>query len=174
MTDTEIDPEIGAMGAVAAALGKLDEDQQVRVLRWAADRYGLRGIKLGSSGGGGSGASEDDDGAEGGTGTYGTITQLFEAAQGAKTNTQKALVAGYWFQIVMGNPGFQAYSLNVELKNMGIRIANITDALGAAENVKPALLMQTAKTGKAKQARKTYRLTTVGVKAVEAMLADVD
>lgn len=173
MTDNKIDPEIGAMGAVATALGKLDEDQQVRVLRWAADRYGLKGIKLGSPGGG-EGAGTEDDAPEGGAGTYGSITELFEAAQGAKTNTQKALVAGYWFQVVMGNPGFQAYSLNVELKNMGIKIANITDALGSAENAKPALLMQTAKTGKAKQARKTYKLTTVGVKAVEAMLTDAD
>jgi hypothetical protein len=171
MTEVGIDPEIGAMGAVATALSKLDEDQQVRVLRWAADRYGLKGVKLGSTGGGG---GTDEEAAEGGTGTYNSITELFEAAQGAKTNTQKALVAGYWFQVVMGNPGFQAYSLNVELKNMGIKIANITDALGSAENVKPALLMQTAKTGKAKQARKTYKLTTVGVKAVEAMLTDAD
>ncbi|WP_455131966.1 hypothetical protein [Microbacterium aurum] len=35
------DPEIDAMSAVATALTDLEEDAQGRVLRWAAERYGV-------------------------------------------------------------------------------------------------------------------------------------
>jgi hypothetical protein len=35
---------------------------------------------------------------------------------------------------------------------------------------KPALVLQLKKAGKSRQARKTYKVTVAGVKAVEAML----
>ncbi len=174
MDDNEVDPEIGAMSAVAGALKGLEEESQVRVLRWAADRYGLKNIKIG---GGSDGAGVDDGGESrgGGSGgsaggaTYASIDELFESGV-AKTNTQKALLAAYWFQVVQGGTGFQSYTLNTALKDLGIGIPNITDALSTAESQKPALVMQTSKSGKSRQARKTYKLTAAGVKSVEAML----
>jgi hypothetical protein len=36
------DPEVEAMGKLAEALDGLDAEQQARVLRWAADRYGVK------------------------------------------------------------------------------------------------------------------------------------
>jgi len=35
------DPELKAMTSIAAALTDLDEDTSGRVLRWAAERYGV-------------------------------------------------------------------------------------------------------------------------------------
>ncbi len=170
MDGNEVDPEIAAMSAVAGALRGLEEESQVRVLRWAADRYGLKNIKIGG-GSAGAGADDDGDSRGGGSGdaTYASIDELFESGV-AKTNMQKALLAAYWFQVVQGGTGFQSYTLNTALKDLGIGIPNITDALSSAEGQKPALVMQTSKSGKSRQARKTYKLTSAGVKSVEAVL----
>jgi hypothetical protein len=172
MTDTGIDPEISAMGAVAGAMNPLEPDQQARVLRWAADRYGLKDLTIGNRGGQGYTGDEGDQrdaGAGGERPAYASIDELFESGA-AKTNAQKALLAAYWFQVVQGGAGFQSFTLNTALKDLGLGIPNITDALSSAEASKPALVMQTAKSGKSRQARKTYKLTTAGVKAVEVML----
>lgn len=177
MTDTPpaIDPEIAAMTDVSRALADLGEEARGRVLRWAAERYGITYLKPAHNKPKDD-AEEDNDSRGGGSGdsqTFTTIDELFEVAS-AKTNTQKALVAAYWFQVIEGNVGFQSQALNTALKNMGIGIANITDALSSAESAKPALVMQVAKTGKTRQARKTYKLTSAGISAVKALLTDAD
>lgn len=163
------DIEIVAMSAVAKALDSLDEGQRVRVLRWAADRFAVREIMTEAI----SAPVIETDAASGssaGAGkVFASIDELFESGA-AKTNTQKALLAAYWFQVVQDSSGFQSFTLNTALKNMGQGISNITDALRSAEVQKPALVMQTGKTGKSRQARKTYKLTTAGVKFVESML----
>ncbi|HEY0259441.1 MAG TPA: hypothetical protein VGC18_06265 [Lacisediminihabitans sp.] len=173
MSTDNADLEITAMSAITSALLPLEPDQQARVLRWAADRFSVRDIKIGAA----SNPVFDDTAVEtppdATRRAYNSIDELFESGV-AKTNSQKALLAAYWFQVVQGGGTFQSFTLNAALKNMGQGIPNITDALGSAEAQKPALVMQTGKTGKARQARKTYKLTTAGVKAVEAMLADAN
>ncbi|MEV8172426.1 hypothetical protein [Microbacterium sp. NPDC077486] len=173
MSTDNADLEITAMGAISSALSPLEPDQQARVLRWAVDRFSVRDLKTRA----GSTPVFDDTAVEPApeaTGrVYNSIDELFESGV-AKTNMHKALLAAYWFQVVQGGGTFQSFTLNAALKNMGQGIPNITDALGSAEVQKPALVMQTSKTGKTRQARKTYKLTTAGVKAVEAMLADGD
>lgn len=173
MSTDNADLEITAMSAITSALLPLEPDQQARVLRWAADRFSVRDIKTGAA----SNLIFDDTAVEAAPDAtrraYNSIDELFESGV-AKTNSQKALLAAYWFQVVQGGGTFQSFTLNAALKNMGQGIPNITDALGSAEAQKPALVMQTSKTGKARQARKTYKLTTAGVKAVEAMLADAN
>jgi len=168
------DREIVAMAAISGALKELDDDAKARVLSWAAARFNITGIKSRSdearndpgntidSRGSGSDASGQQQ-------TYSSIDELFESGV-ARSNMQKALLAAYWFQVIEGSAGFQSYTLNTALKNLGIGISNITDALASAEGQKPVLVMQTSKTGKSRQARKTYKLTTAGVKHVEAML----
>jgi len=172
MTDDGLDPEIAAMTAVSGALKDLEDETRGRVLRWAASRYSVKGIKTGGSAAS-DGVEEEADSRGGDSGgdekRYSSIDELFESGV-AKTNTQKALLAAYWFQVIEGSVGWQSYTLNVALKNLGIGIPNITDALSTAEGLKPALVMQTSKSGKSRQARKTYKLTTAGVKSVEGML----
>lgn len=173
MTNDNADLEIAAMSSISAALTPLEPDQQARVLRWAADRFSIRDIKRETSSTSFFDDTADLDSPEETGRVYSSVDELFESGV-AKTNMQKALLAAYWFQVIQGGGTFQSFTLNVALKNMGQGIPNITDALGSAEAHKPALVMQTGKTGKTRQARKTYKLTTAGVKAVDAMLADSD
>jgi hypothetical protein len=85
---------------------------------------------------------------------------------------EKALVVGYWFQVVQGQPDFGGQEVNSTLKNIGHGIANITDAFTTASSRKPSLVMQTQKTGTSRQARKQYKLTVAGVRWVESRLAN--
>jgi hypothetical protein len=53
---------------------------------------------------------------------------------------------------------------------MGHRVPNITIAMDELQRQKPQLAVQLRKAGTTKQARKTYKITTEGIKYVEAML----
>ncbi len=64
-----------------------------------------------------------------------------------------------------------AADVNAELKNVGDALSNVTVAFETLKSLKPALVMQMAKSGKSQQARKTYKLTVVGIRAAEEMLA---
>jgi len=101
--------------------------------------------------------------------SFSSLAELFDAAQ-PQTNGEKALVAGYWIQIVQGAEELTAHAIHSELKNLGHAVSNITLALDQLKKRKPALVHQIRKSGKAQQARKTYKITKEGVKAVEAML----
>src|SRR4051812_39393761 len=58
-------PEIDAMSALPTALADLEEDARGRVLRWAAERYGvILNISTGSRHGGGAASDQGGPGAE--------------------------------------------------------------------------------------------------------------
>ena len=100
---------------------------------------------------------------------YETFAELFDAAQ-PSSNANMALVAGYWLQVCQGQTDFDGQSANTELKHLGRPIANITVAMNSLKSQKPTLVMQLRKSGKSQQARKTYKVTVAGIKAVEAMI----
>lgn len=166
------DPEIEAMSAIAGALSDLDGAAQARVLRWAAERYDVA-LKTRTPPGRGATDSDPDEPSEeeisAEAPTFEHFAELFNAAR-PKTNEDKALVAGYWFQVLKGQPSFKATDLQNELKNLGHAIPNITDALTSNIRKKPARVLQLAKAGSAKQARKTYKLTHEGLVYVQGML----
>jgi hypothetical protein len=93
----------------------------------------------------------------------------FFAGISPKTQEDRALVVGYWMQFQQGETELDAQRINGELKNLGHPVANITSALEGLKARKPQLVMQTKKSGSAKQARKKYKLTLAGKKAVEEM-----
>ncbi len=173
------DPEIDAMAAVATALGGLEEDQQDRVLRWAAERYGVTlavsGSRRGVAGGGGAVSDDIDDDDV----TQDEITaedpdfkdfgDLFAAAD-PKSNEDKALVAAYWRQVHEGEDKWQATTLQKDLRNLGHAIPNITTALTSNIRKRPQRVIQLQKAGSAKQARKTYKVTREGLVYVQGML----
>jgi len=170
-----MDQEIEAMGTVAGAVSPLDEDAQGRVIRWAAERFG---VTLGTKGRGRPGRGEDEDPDEEVTEReiqeeapeFEHFAELFDAA-GPKTDVDRVLVAGYWMQVVQGGPSFQALELNNELKNLGHAIGNVTDALTNNKERKPARILQLRKAGTTRQARKTYKLTHEGMIFVQGMIA---
>jgi DNA-binding PadR family transcriptional regulator len=65
----------------------------------------------------------------------------------------------------------EGFTLNKELKNLGHGVSNITSALDTLMSRKPALVIQTKKSGTSKQARKKYKLTLEGLRAVERMVS---
>ncbi|MEX0863321.1 MAG: hypothetical protein WD269_00425 [Acidimicrobiia bacterium] len=162
------------MAVVAGALGKLEEDAQSRVLRWAADRYGVTVGKSGRLGGTGGVADKEDEitdqdiTAE--DPVFEHFADLFNACQ-PKTGEDKALVAAYWFQSVQGSSTWQSARLQKELKNLGHALPNIAESLSNAIKRKPARVLQLSKAGASKQARKTYKLTHEGLVYVQGMMA---
>lgn len=168
------DPEIKAMSQVASALENLHSDVQERVLDWALRRFSPQSEHAaGSTRRGGRHArsgreGRDGDGRE--DADFQDFVDLFDAT-GPQSNADRALVGGYWYQVVLGNPDFPSQSVNTALKDVGQGIENITEAFSALQERKPALVRQVAKSGRTRQARKKYKLTTAGTAAVRQMLA---
>ena len=167
--------EIKAMQVVAEAVTELDPEARGRVLRWAAERFA---VTLAAGGGratqrqlGGSGTTSGNgiDNGSGDTPEFSDIAELF-AATAPENESDKALVAGYWFQFSEGRQEFGSQEINTALKNLGHPIKNITSAFTSLKARKPAPVMQLKKAGSSRQARKTYKLTLAGKSAVELMV----
>lgn len=154
---TDLSLEVQAMSEIERALSGLEEDARARVLRWAVDRFKRR--------------SEYDPTPDfvGSVGGSKELPEFFSEAQPA-TEADRALVVGYWHQFAMGDSELDAQTINSDLKNLGHQVSNITRSLDTLIAQKPQLIIQTKKTGTAKQARKRYKLTSEGKRAVEAML----
>lgn len=170
------DPEIDAMSAVAMALSDLEEDARGRVLRWAAERYGVsvdvapgQRLPVGTAGVDGMGGDVTDEEIAEEAPVYEHFAELFAKAR-PKTEPDKALVAAYWLQALQGESSWQSAALQKELKNLGHAIGNITDALSSNMRKKPQRIIQLQKAGNAKQARKTYKVTHEGLVYVQGMM----
>lgn len=170
------------MVAISSAFQALDAEAQRRVLRWAADKYEVKLIDRPARGtrrereDAGDGLPEgpndvdDHDEVIGGDSEYEDFADLYDAAR-PTSNADKALVAAYWAQKIKGQKEFRSQSLNNDLKNLGHRIPRINDALATGIKARPALVLQVRKSSNSNQARKTYKLSTEGLRAVERMLA---
>lgn len=163
--------EIEAMGAIDKALGALDAEEQKRVLRWATDKFGGGQVKLTASGTGRMSGADAGNGrpVAGNATEYARISDLMDAANPA-TTVDHVLAASYWFQVVQGNDDFTSQEVNAELKDLGQASKNITDSFSTLMKRKPPAVRQVQKTGSTRQARKKYRLTEPGIRAVEAMI----
>ncbi len=151
--------ELGAMAAVASALEALDEAAVARVLRWAVDRFGQSEALSGDAS-----AGTESPGAR-----FLDIHALFEGGS-PSTDAQRALLAGYWFQVHEGDTSFTGAKINDSLRQMGVGAANIASVFTKLISRKPALVQQVSKSGRAQQARKQYRLTTAGIAAARDLI----
>jgi hypothetical protein len=162
------DVEIEAMGTVAEVLDPLDEQARVRVLRWAAERFDIASVTAVSS-------REGDDHAEPSLAeevrpTYADVGDLVHAA-GPETGLDYGLAVGYWIQVIEGKATWGGGDVNNVLKDLGHGLSNVTKTLNSLIGRRPALVMQTSKSGRSRQARKTYKLTAAGIAHVEQRLA---
>lgn len=164
-----MDPELKALAAVAEALASLDEDAISRVLKWAAERFNVQLNRTALRVGPGVAGSSESQSAGGTTSSFADFHELFDAAQPAN-GPDKALLAAYWFQVTQGHEDLDSQTLNKELKNLGHPSTNITRDLDSLINRTPRYVMQVRKEGNSKQARKKYKVTREGIKAVERML----
>lgn len=168
----DIDAEFAAMQTVFSTLKGLDDDDaRRRVLEYVGARFDIRVGSAPKQKRNEEEAGDADQEVEGAAppASYSSFAELHDAAQ-PKTNPEKALVAGYWLQVCEGSESFDSQSANTLLKHLGEGMANITSALDSLKGQKPALALQLKKSGKTRQARKTYKITTAGVKQVEAMI----
>jgi len=159
--DEMTDPELAAMDTVVGALEGLDEDGRSRVLRYASDRFGVEAWR-------GSASTPKAEGPA--ASSFSEVGELMHAAR-PNAGPERALVAGYWLQELGGRTsGWGGAEVNDLLKNMGHPLANVTKTLDSLRQRNPQLVMQIGKSGRSRQARKTYKLTSAGVGAVREML----
>ncbi len=170
------DPEIEAMGEVVAALDKLDDDhdKRARVLRWAAERYGVSlaaAVTPARQTGAGSildALSQPNQRvaeaprAAVSERSFEDFVDLFDAVD-PRSDVERALTGAYWLQVINNQPSWQSLRVNNLLKDTGHGEANVTAALRSAQARKPALVRQVHKSGKSAQSWNTYKLTTSGV-----------
>lgn len=171
MTMSTIDLEIQAMQEIGSALGRFeDEDQEItdRILRWANDRYGSNTLSDNSPVQQAP-ASVHQANEPRSNATFSDMAELVYAID-PRTDAERALAAGYWFQTIEDQREFTAQEVNARLKDLGHGVSNITDAMTSLMKRKPALVIQTAKKGSSKQARKRYRLTKEGIRECESRI----
>lgn len=157
------DAELVAMKAVYEALEPLDEAARQRTLTWAAGRLE---INAGHAPAGSAPPREATDSET----PFSDLADLVDAAQ-PSTGTDYALVVAYWLQVVEGREGWSGNDVNSLLKHLGHGLANVTVTLNRLMKRKPSLAMQTAKSGRSAQSRKTYKLTAAGTRKVKAMIS---
>jgi hypothetical protein len=172
------DPELEAINAVLTALENLpEEESKIRVLTYVTSRLKLDSVvTLGLQSRRVEPSKETDSDEEIETEDvandklkFSSFAELFDSAN-PLSRSDKALVAGYWIQVIQGNDDVAGAAINLELKHLGHRLSNITGAIDSLRNCKPALVVQLRKSGNTKQARKKYKVTDAGIKAVQAML----
>ncbi len=179
--EDDSDLEIEAMGTVSKTLGGLDEEVRGRVVRWAAERYGItlsaapRKQTRGAAENAGGGQLDDDElderDDEVEVPAWNHFAELYHAS-GASTHPEGMLVAAYWVQVFKGQDSFGSLELNKLLKDLGHGVTGTAKVMTTLIARKPALILQLKKSGKSQQARKTYKLTDAGKKAVEQMIAN--
>jgi hypothetical protein len=160
--------EIDAMKKVAEALTDLDEAACARVLNWADERYRSipraavkKAIEVQTE--------NPHPETTAPTNEFADLADLYHKTS-PKSDPEKALVVGYWLQVQENNTDLDSFRVNQELKGLGYPVGNITAAFTSLMERKPQLVMQTKKAGTSQQARKKYRLTDAGKKAVETLL----
>ena len=147
--------EIDAMKTVAHALDPCTRQSRRLILAWAASLYGLRlqgvapPVQRQSGEASGVSAASVNDLVAG----FGSLAEFFDAGD-PQTEGEKALIGGFWLQRREGMATFDSAAVNRELKNLGHAVTNITMAFDWLMDQKPALAVQTAKSGKSRQARK--------------------
>jgi hypothetical protein len=164
MTTME-DAELIAIKTIYSALEPLDEAARRRTLAWVADRLEITRAPSAGNGAGHGSVAEDEGGVQ-----FSNVAELVDAAQ-PSTGAERALAVAYWFQVIEGREGWSGGDVNSQLKELGHGLANVTVALNRLMNRKPSLVIQTARSGRSAQSRKTYKLTSAGLRKVQTMLA---
>lgn len=165
--------ELEAMTDITAAIKKLADDTEAkrRVLQWAISAFLADGttapsaLRLPATANSNAPAAATTNSAA----SFSTVADLYSAAS-PSGDAERALVVGFWFQSVGGENDVDGFQVNRELKHLGHGVANITQAFNGLIARRPQLAIQTRKSGNSQQARKRYKLTMEGIRAVEKML----
>jgi len=158
--------EIEAMRKIAEALTGLEVDEIRRVLQWVNAKYSYEEmVSLALKPDQRNISNQDHEPPE----KSHSPGQLF-ASVSPSTDSEKALVIGYWLQYHQGVEEFESAKVNSNLKQLGHQISNVTRAFTHLQSRDPQLAIQTKKSGRTQQARKKYQITDAGKRYVEDML----
>src|SRR4051794_37618163 len=139
-----VQTELGAMGTIASALDGIDDDEtRSRVLRWAAERYGVSLPPPPKRVDGIEPPQVDPPDRQRQTGrtnssepVFNDFVDLFDAVD-PKTEIDKALTAAYWLQVISKQSSWQSLRVNNLLKDTGHGLPNVTATLRTAQGRKP-------------------------------------
>jgi hypothetical protein len=166
--------ELDAIDAITGALESLDAEARQRTIAFVLDRLGLtmtaNGERMSGRERRANAAEEPDEQGQEADEQFEDVAALYDAANPGP-DTERAIVVAYWYQVISKQPDFGAQQINDSLKNLGHGITNITETLDRLKARKPNYVRQLQKSGSSKQARKRYRLTDAGVRAVRDMIA---
>lgn len=165
--------EMEAITGSAKLFEKLSPEGQQRAFSYLGNVLGLSKIvsagPAAKAGGSGALVSGMPEAVAGGSIKYTNFAELYHAAR-PETGWQMVLVGGYWFQVCGQQEEFGAQAVNDCLKEIGAKVANVTVAFNRLKAANPSLVLQLRKSGKAQQARKQYKLTVAGIRAVEQLI----
>jgi hypothetical protein len=161
------DAEIEAMAKVAQALDPLEPEVTARVIRWAGERYEVTLAPAKAQQPHRNGPGDLDAPTE-----FAELGDLFSATS-PSTDEDRALVVAYWFQELAEKrqPNVTGQQVNTELKHLGHGVGNITRVFTNLVATRPQQVIQTKKSGTSKQARKSFKVTQVGINRVKALIA---
>jgi hypothetical protein len=155
--------EVRAISEIGRLLSNLPPEARRRVLLWAVEfaEVDLTGARTSAGVVRGPNRQEQDLPAD--------LAQLIEWAAPTK-ELEHALLACYFHTIVKREASVDGATINAELGRMGRRSSNITKALTHLIDKSPSLVILVGRTGRGKNARKQYRVTSAGVAQVRAMI----
>jgi hypothetical protein len=165
--------ELIAFTTVTRALQDLDKELQSKVLDSVAVFLGVSGAHpraASTTQGGNRGPSSNVHGTSSHHLQWTTFADLLDSA-GPKTEKERVLVAGYWVQkhLPDGESDFPARMVTKWLKDAGYPVANVTVSFEQLKTERPALAVQTRKSGSSQQSQKRYKITDAGLRRVEEM-----
>ena len=164
-------------GRTLRELRSLKSDERERVLNWIASKLGVnlarpksKHEKRDNAGGSEDRIADLADNGDSGQETFADFADLCIAAN-PSTDAERALVAGYWFQVCQDEANFGSQECNTQLKHYGTPLGNVTRAFDYLQAANPKLAVQLRKSGSSKQARKTYKITHQGIQRVKEMIS---
>jgi hypothetical protein len=165
--------DLKALEAILRALEPLTGDDRTRVLRWASEKLGLQQPTGHGSGGKLQRSTPLDAAFEKHPGGFQDVGEFLAAASPA-SDVDRVLCVAVYLQDFNESPdvGLSGKQINDQLKNLGHGVKNITDCINTLKSRKPQHMIQTKKSGKAKQAWKEYRVTRAGVEYAYRLISE--
>lgn len=102
--------------------------------------------------------------------SYESFADLYDDVA-PKTGTQKAVTAGYWFEVKEGKQSWKASEVNKLLKSIDVKVSSISIVLTNAVKAKKPLIAQLERLGDSERSRKTFCLKESGIEYVESRIA---
>ncbi|MBK7873392.1 MAG: hypothetical protein IPJ74_23360 [Saprospiraceae bacterium] len=174
----KLDQEMEVMSKSYELLKGLDDNAKIRTLLWLSSKLHvgqatlILGTEVMATEGGSVEAAPaapaakpkaSAEAAAGGIESYNSLTDLVKALK-PSSDSEKALVSAVFLQLKRDASELTSAQVQKELKKIGQKVSNITQAISAL--VKKKYMIQLSKEGDSQQARKRYKVTHEGLKTI--------